>query len=276
MSAAPKYKTQALLPLYNRPTIHQAGMGEHGMRIEETYFRPNLWALHLYFWEGKLSFGGVTYEVKPHNLGLTPPSTDLTWQYPMKTCRHYFVHFEYQPASNEQTQVQIPYMVPLENDFKIVRQRFERVIQWDKQHPIEADVALWDLLWLMSDLGKDQAPKLAVRPGSLETAMGIVENELDEHLNAQILADRIGISYTHLNRLFKERLNTTVSKYIAQERYQRAGQLLRKSNLSIKAIAERVGFSSSQHFNKFMRQQCGLSPSRYRAEHSELNDASDD
>jgi AraC-like DNA-binding protein len=208
----------------------------------------------------------MKFKIKPHNLGLTPPNTDLTWEYPLKPCRHYFVHFVMPEVEDRQvgSPVDLPYMQPLGEHFADVRQAFEAILRWSCDQSLKAEVALWALLWKMTDLEQAEPPELMVRPGHLETALGIIENELDGDLNAQVLARRIGISYTHLNRLFKEELGETVSRYMAKQRFKQAEYLLCQSNLSIKAIAERVGMPNLQHFNKFIRHHCGQPPSVYR------------
>ena len=48
------------------------------------------------------------------------------------------------------------------------------------------------------------------------------------------------------------------------ERFKRADTLLRESNLPIKAIAEQLGLSDLQHFNKFIRSRTGLPPRAFR------------
>lgn len=158
----------------------------------------------------------------------------------------------------------IPVICSLAQRFKLIRQQFEEILNWKPQNPTRAEVALWHILWQLADQKRQLSPALTVRPGPVETALGIIENELDQHLNAKSLAARVALSYSQLNRLFKEHLGTTLSKRIATERFNRAEQLLSQSNMPIKVIAERVGIPDMQHFNKFIRQRTGLSPRNYR------------
>ncbi len=79
-----------------------------------------------------------------------------------------------------------------------------------------------------------------------------------------MLAHRTGISYSQLNRLFQQHLHTSIGRYITQKRLEMARHLLAESNLPIQVIAEMVGFGDLQHFNKFVRQHCGMSPRRLR------------
>ncbi|YCM47068.1 helix-turn-helix transcriptional regulator (plasmid) [Verrucomicrobiaceae bacterium 227] len=253
------------LPLGRRPVIHQAGVGEHGILREETFFRPGLWALHLYFWRGSVSFGGQDYEIRPHHIGITPPKTTLIWKFPLKPCCHFFVHFDFAGSEEDGGGVSVPVMAPLGNRHTQVSNRFESLVKWLPSNRIRAEVLLWDLLWGLTDLGQAKNPMLVTRHGAVETALGIIENELEYGLSAKALADRVAISYSQLNRLFKQHFEMTLSNYIANERFKRADHLLRETNVPIKAIAEQVGLPDLQHFNKFIRSRSGMPPRKYRA-----------
>ena len=245
----------AQLPLAKKPSIHQAGVGIHGRKREERFLRPKLWAVHLYFWTGSVSFAGQSFAIEPHCLGLTPPDTELTWRFPDKTCPHRFIHFEL-PGSDEIALV--PAMQMLGKQFTRVDARFEGIIDnWPSQRT-RAEAALWDMLWELEvrtvDTKKPPSPPAA---GAIETALGIIENELGANLNAKVLAHRIGISYSQLNRLFQQHLHTSVGQYMTQKRLAMARRFqLADSNLPIRVIAKMVGFGDQQHFNKFVRQHC--------------------
>lgn len=129
---------------------------------------------------------------------------------------------------------------------------------------------LWDLLWKMTEQEPSEKQSLRVRPGAVETALGIIENELDHKLNAKSLAARVALSYTQLNRLFKEHLDTTLSNYISSERLNRSRYLLLETNLPIKAIAQQVGIPDIQQFNKFVRLHTGLAPRKFRGANQKL------
>lgn len=162
--------------------------------------------------------------------------------------------------------VTLPIMGTLGQRFKPVRQQFEEILHWTPQNQIRAEVALWHVLWQLADLERPPKPALTVRPGPVETALSIIENELDQHLNGKSLAARVALSYSQLNRLFKEHVGETLASYITRQRLIRAEHLLRESNMPIKVIAERVGIPDIQHFNKFIRLHTGCAPRVYRRE----------
>ncbi len=136
------------LPLSASPIIHQAGVSAHGRKREERLFRPKLWAVHLYFWQGSVSFAGQSFAIQPHRLGLTPPDTELIWRFPEKTCPHYFIHFEL-PGGEEYALV--PAMQTLRTRFARVDARIKGIVEaWQTQRT-RAQASLWDMLWELAE-----------------------------------------------------------------------------------------------------------------------------
>lgn len=61
---------------------------------------------------------------------------------------------------------------------------------------------------------------------------------------------------------------TSYSKIVQDSKYSNAVTLLKDTNFSIKEIAYRLGFNSPNNFCRAFRTKSGLSPERYRKEHS--------
>ncbi|CAM4340425.1 transcriptional regulator FeaR [Acinetobacter dispersus] len=94
----------------------------------------------------------------------------------------------------------------------------------------------------------------------------ILENLVHPHLNAQMIADHLGISLRHLYRLFEHK-QQSVHKYIQMHRIEKIQYELRDSknkSVSITEIALKWGFGDSAHFSKLFRKVIGLSPKEYR------------
>lgn len=78
------------------------------------------------------------------------------------------------------------------------------------------------------------------------------------------IADFVGISVTHLNRLFHQSLGKTPVRYWEDKRIQTAEYSLRESSKSVKTIAYDLGFSSLSHFSSWTRKKFGKSPRELR------------
>ena len=93
-----------------------------------------------------------------------------------------------------------------------------------------------------------------------------IEAHLDQPLAREELASWLHISGSHLYALFKESLGTSPSLYIQCLRFQKAQHYLLHSDLSVKEIGARVGYTDVFHFSRHFKKHCGLSPAHYREE----------
>jgi len=96
-------------------------------------------------------------------------------------------------------------MAALENRSEQVESQFETLVKWTSSNRARAEVILWELLWGLTDLATLESPVLTARPGPVETALGIIENELETGLNAKSLAVRVALSYSQLNHWVSRR-----------------------------------------------------------------------
>jgi transcriptional regulator GlxA family with amidase domain len=87
---------------------------------------------------------------------------------------------------------------------------------------------------------------------------------MNEHLRRTLgideLADTMGISRRHLERLFKRSLGCSPSRHYLDLRLQQARQLLRAGEHSLSDVAGECGFVSVQHFSRCYRQYFGAHP----------------
>ena len=98
----------------------------------------------------------------------------------------------------------------------------------------------------------------------VERAKDYVRKHYREKIYLDDIADSIGISPTHLSKLFKKETGQCLQDYINEERVFRAANLLMYSELSLMAIAEYVHFPSQSYFGKIFKQFKGVSPRIFR------------
>jgi len=79
-------------------------------------------------------------------------------------------------------------------------------------------------------------------------------------------ASQLCITPKYLNIICQQITQQSPSSLIEKEITQRAIFLLREKQLSIKQIAEYLGFNNQSHFGTFFRRQTGLSPQNFRNE----------
>jgi AraC family transcriptional activator of mtrCDE len=80
------------------------------------------------------------------------------------------------------------------------------------------------------------------------------------------LARVAGMSRSAFAKAFSETFGETPMDFVLRTRLHHAAQLLRISDLPVKAIAASAGFASRSHFSRAFKAVFGVDPSAYRAE----------
>ncbi|MDR3192129.1 MAG: AraC family transcriptional regulator [Treponema sp.] len=77
-------------------------------------------------------------------------------------------------------------------------------------------------------------------------------------------AEKFNLSVSYLSNFFKEELGTGFNKYVSNLRLSEAKRLLISTNLPVKDIVKRIGYSDIPSFIKKFRQAEGMSPGKFR------------
>lgn len=94
----------------------------------------------------------------------------------------------------------------------------------------------------------------------LVAAIKTMEENLEEPLSPDSLAQSVGISRRQLERLFRHHIGKSPTHYYLELRLQRARLLLIQTDLPIIDVAVACGFVSASHFSKSYRQLYGRVP----------------
>jgi AraC-like DNA-binding protein len=73
----------------------------------------------------------------------------------------------------------------------------------------------------------------------------------------RLLAERLGLSVIHLNRLFALEIKRSPAAYLEQRRWERASYLLLNSSRSAKEVAYELGFCSPSYFTTWVKNHAG-------------------
>lgn len=85
-----------------------------------------------------------------------------------------------------------------------------------------------------------------------------------EEINMELLAQKLGLSYSRFRSLFKEHTGTAPHQYLLSIRINKACDLLRHTDFTISEIAERTGFSSTYYFSRLFKQKIGCAPTAFK------------
>ncbi|RQO83602.1 bifunctional DNA-binding transcriptional regulator/O6-methylguanine-DNA methyltransferase Ada [Acidovorax sp. FJL06] len=96
-------------------------------------------------------------------------------------------------------------------------------------------------------------------------ACRLIEAEDVENLTLEALAARVGLSGSHLHRIFKQATGLTPKAYAAAQREQRLRSALEQPTASVTDAIYGAGYPSSSRFYEKSAQVLGMTPTRYRA-----------
>lgn len=102
---------------------------------------------------------------------------------------------------------------------------------------------------------------------SLQEAVMYMRLHYSSEVSMADVAAHIGVSERYLRKLFAQELHTSPLGYLQQIRIDKAAELLRNTNLSVKEIAYLCGYHSSQYFSHVFRQHTGIRPQEIGREH---------
>lgn len=98
----------------------------------------------------------------------------------------------------------------------------------------------------------------------INEAKEILRNDVTAKISPEVVAERIGISYSLFRRIFKENVGTSPAQYQMDIRLKRAQEILTTTNYSIAKIAEILGFTDTAQFSTFFRKRQNMTPREYR------------
>nr|WP_245595407.1 helix-turn-helix transcriptional regulator [Glycomyces tenuis] len=247
-----------VLHLDEPPEVANAGVSVHGVTVRSESFRlPDLWQLHLYFYEGELEVGGTTHPIKPGRVSLIPADAEVHFRYRGRS-EHLYVHAR---LADRGAVHQVPVMRDAGAAVPILDGMLRQAIAAAAHTPARASAEVWAFLWRLTQL----RPAEHGGHPAVADALAYIEGRLPKTITVPDVAAAVGVSHNHLTRLFRAATGTTVVAHIRRRRLERAAHLLRESTLSIPAIAASVGIPDLQAFNKACRQELGASPRAIRA-----------
>ncbi len=101
-------------------------------------------------------------------------------------------------------------------------------------------------------------------------AKRIIENEYMTIGGIYDVSQKLGVSQSHLTRIFSNELKSSPIEYLTRVRLQEAVNLLNSSAESIESIALKCGFSCGNYFCKVFRKHMHISPGEYRVRNREF------
>lgn len=118
---------------------------------------------------------------------------------------------------------------------------------------------------IFASLSYTAAPsELRPRNDYATCAKTYIDRHIKDSLTMRDVAEHVGISTAHLNRIFPERYGVSAFKYYSTARMELACALLRNTNIQIREIARQLHFADEHYFSSAFRKAIGVAPREYR------------
>lgn len=104
-----------------------------------------------------------------------------------------------------------------------------------------------------------------------ERVIQYLKDNYREEIVLKDMSNEFGISYSYMRKIVYELTGKSMIDYLNQLRIEKAKELLLDTDLTIKQIAEEVGYYNVQSFNRFFRKYEGMPPSSYKTAKSKIS-----
>src|SRR5947208_14402373 len=112
---------------------------------------------------------------------------------------------------------------------------------------------------------QQRSSTVRLRTSLFEEAVAIVSEEYERDLALDEIARRVASSRRQLQRAYAEIGHTTFRSHLTAVRMDAAAELLARGTLTVREVAQRVGYRQPAQFAKAFRRRHGASPSTYRS-----------
>ncbi|MBP5340612.1 MAG: AraC family transcriptional regulator [Prevotella sp.] len=127
---------------------------------------------------------------------------------------------------------------------------------------------LLELCFHLEDLSStEEQPKLSQGKVLFNRFLSMLSSSSIKRQPVAYYAGQLAITPKYLTMLCLKYSNKTASDWIIQYTTEEIRFYLKSSNLTIKEISAKLGFSNMSHFGSYVRKHLGVSPSEFRHHH---------
>jgi len=99
---------------------------------------------------------------------------------------------------------------------------------------------------------------------TINAALGEIESRFAENIGLADVADAVGVTPSHLSRLFRHAMDTSFREYLTEVRLDEAKRLLLTTNARVYEISGACGFREQRYFSEVFRKHTGMTPLQFR------------
>lgn len=117
---------------------------------------------------------------------------------------------------------------------------------------------------ILCQLGKSNIVKRKSQNDILVKTKQLLDESLYSNITMDIIADKVGVSKSHIIREFSKYYGCTPYNYLIDQKIAIAKKLITLSNMKISDISNTLGFNDSHYFSRIFKIKTGLSPQQYK------------
>lgn len=147
----------------------------------------------------------------------------------------------------------------------------EYIVSWFQWQPREEFMArnlAQALIYELIQIKRNLAGTFDNYPLPLKKILDFIDVHVENKMDVAMLAEHAECVPSTVFRLFKKHLQCSPCNWILKQKVRHAMELLKKTNLAVKAIGERVGIEDPYYFCKVFKKFAGSTASDYRKRHS--------
>ena len=103
-----------------------------------------------------------------------------------------------------------------------------------------------------------------VRDFYIKEALNYIEQNFQNNISVEGIAQFCGLNRTYFGRIFKEAVGKSPQEFLLSYRMTKAAELLKLTRLSISDVGNAVGYPNQLHFSRAFKNTYGVSPREWR------------
>lgn len=99
---------------------------------------------------------------------------------------------------------------------------------------------------------------------TISTAVGYIREHVSDDLSLKTVAQYVHLNADYFSRLFKKETGRNFVSFVEYVKLEQAAQLLRKTDMKVYEVAQKIGYSNVSYFSALFKKQYGVNPFTYR------------
>lgn len=154
-------------------------------------------------------------------------------------------------------------------DIPVLHQMFKNIIEnlknCDITSNLRARAAFLNILsWYFEHISLDDITIEESPVEKLNAVVAFMENNLDKEISIEEMAEIVHFHPNYFIKFFRNHMDCSPVQYVNRLKVEKAKQLLKSTNLSIRNIAEKTGFNEAGYFSRTFKKYTGHTPREFR------------